>query len=208
MQKTCPLFINATVPASSCHTAWMPCLEYFTLIHWSSAAQTHDLELPPEFSEILEWCAGTVFPHLSNATLHGFSPQDTRRHVIEAGGHTCVNLSPSPFPSGWHITFWLPVSRRMHLEKLLIVICVLRSGTPWKVLPHHHESNVTKIFLILSLYIDNKSLFYFTTCCKMAHTNGHQKKKKKIKTHATTKKGMILWYLGSFSTKQVFKISI
>lgn len=207
MQKTCPLFINATVSASSCHTAWMPCLEYFTLIHWSSAAQTHDLELPPEFSEILEWCAGTVFPHLSNATLHGFSPQDTRRHVIEAGGHTCVNLSPSPFPSGWHITFWLPVSRRMHLEKLLIVICVLRSGTPWKVLPHHHESNVTKIFLILSLYIDNKSLFYFTTCCKMAHTNEHQKKKI-IKTHATTKKGMILWYLGSFSTKQVFKISI
>lgn len=101
----------------------MPRLEYLTLAHWSSVAQVHDLELPPGISETLEWCAGSVLPRLSNATLHGFLPQVTRSHVIETGGHRCVNLSPSPFPSGWHIAFWLLVNRNMHLEKLLIAIC-------------------------------------------------------------------------------------
>lgn len=100
----------------------MPCLEHFTSTHWSLAAQTHDLELPPGFSEILESCAGSVFPHLSNATLHGFSPQDTRSHVIETGGHRCVNLAPRPFLSGRYIAFCLPVNRSIHLEKLLIAI--------------------------------------------------------------------------------------
>ena len=100
----------------------MSCLKYFTLTHWSSAAQVHDLELQPGISEIPEWCAGNVLPCLSAATLHGLSPQGTGSHVIETGGHRCVNLSLSPFPSGWHIAFWLPVSGAMHLEQLLIAV--------------------------------------------------------------------------------------
>lgn len=74
----------------------MPCLEYFTLTHWSLAAWAHDLELSPGISEILEWCDGSVFPHLSIAILNGFLPEDTRSHVIETGVHfpqDCI-LSP------------------------------------------------------------------------------------------------------------------
>lgn len=100
----------------------MSCLQYFTLTHWSSAAQVHDLELQPGISEIPERWAGSVLPCLSAATLHGFSPQGTGSHVIETGGHRFVNLSLNPFLSGWHIAFWLPVSGGMHLEKLLIAI--------------------------------------------------------------------------------------
>ena len=50
----------------------MSCLKYFTLTHWSSAAQVHDVGLQPGFSEIPKWCAGSVLPRLSAATLHGF----------------------------------------------------------------------------------------------------------------------------------------
>lgn len=150
----------------------MSYLKYFTLTHWSSAAQVHDLELRLGISETPERWAGKVLPRLSAATLHGFSPQGT-------GSHGNWDWRPQ-------MCKFITKSISLRMTHCILAPCkwrnafgtafdsyptVLRIRAAWKAPPHLHECKATKIFGILPLSVDDNSLFCFTTSGKITHTH-------------------------------------
>lgn len=144
-------------------------------MRWSSTPQVHDLELQPGISETPEWCAGSVLPCLSTATLHGFSPQGTGSHGNwDWRSQMCKFITKS-------------ISLRM--TPCILAHCkwknafgtafdsyptMLRIRAAWK--PPSQPNKCKAIFWILPLSIDDNSLFYFITCGKIAHIHTHTDK--------------------------------